>query len=696
MIIWTQDQFISKTTAFHQFFRARYSGVSYLLIGLLIFSNQAFSQQPTSDLSNIKKEEKVDTLLSLATRLARDDFKTALKYSHEGLDLARSLDYQKGEIEALLAFTRIQIIRSKYDSANLLLETADVLIGEYDVGSLKAKLLNTYGWLAERERDFEKSIDYLTQAQQVVEEGDLRLEASINVNLGIAYYFKSEFDSARRYYEKGLQTSIQLKDSLGMLNGYRNIGIVLRRKGNIQEAIELYYDALRIAESLELQSSIASVHNSIGAAFDHLKEYDKALEHYLQTLNIRRQQADRRRLSNVLSNIGWIYSELKLYDKALEAHLESLEIANEIGGHNANQATFNNIGLVYKQLGKYDTAYHYFQKSLAEYRSIDDKRGVALVVNNLASIHFNRKEYKQAVKLLKDYLPLIEEFGDQRSVMIAYEHLYEYNEIQGLTEEAFKFHKLYKQMTDSIFSIEKAAEIYELSVKYESEKKERELAYKDTQIDTLERLAGLRKQLMLISVIAGTMVFTLVILLIRYRNQRKKKMLLAENELIQTRLVNEQLERQQVALKLKSKEKELLSFALNLTQKNDLLRRMKEVVDKKIKHKGTLKTDFKELESLIESNDQSEKEWESFKHLFQELHHDFFNKLKVRHPDLTIYETRLCALIKLNLSSAEMAGMLNISVSSLTSARYRLRKKLDLSGKDDLNKYIGAFNGVVA
>lgn len=696
MIVVIRNQYTHRATGFFSFFKVRDIGFFCLLFCLLNFPLNALAQDTEVNLSSITKEDKVDTLLSLANTLARNDFKKALEYSHQGLNLARMLNYHKGEAGAFLALGRIQIIRSKYDSAHLLLKTADDLIGRRKLPALKSKLLDTYGWLAQREKEFDKSIDFHQRAYQALTDFGSPTEASIYMNLGITYYFMSEFDSAKRYYEKGLAINTAIRDSLGMLNGYRNIGIVLRRKGETREAIRLYFDALRIAEQLQLQSSIADAHNSIGVAFDHLKEYDKALEHYLQTLSIRRQLSDKRRLGNVLSNIGWVYSELKQLDKALEAHLESLRIAEEIGGHTANQATFNNIGLVYNQLKQYDLAREYFQKSLKEYQSIDDKRGVALVVNNLASVHFNKKEYRQAVSLLEDHLALIEEFGDQRTVMIAYEHLYEYNEAQGLAKEALKYHKRFKSMTDSIFNIDKTAEVLDLSEKYESEKKERELSYKDEQIETLEELAELRRQIVTISSVGALVVFTLIFVLVRYRNKRNKKALLTENELIHIRFANERLEKEQAKLKLKSKEKELLSFALNLTQKNDLLRRMKELIEKKVKYKGTLKADFKELEHLIDSNDQSEKEWESFKHLFQELHHDFFNKLKLRHPDLSIYETRLCALIKLNLSSTEMAGMLNISTSSLTSARYRLRKKMGLSGKDDLNQYIEAFNGVVA
>ncbi|MCE7993637.1 MAG: tetratricopeptide repeat protein [Roseivirga sp.] len=696
MIVLIRNQFTILLSRFFQFFKPRNTGFFCLLFCLLNFHFKAFGQDQVPDLSAITKEDKVDTLLSLANTLARNDFETALQYSHEGLELARELSYHKGEVGAFLALGRIQIIRSKYDSAHLLLKKADDLIGARRLPALKSQLLDTYGWLAQREEEFEKSIHFHKRAYQALTEFGSPTEASIYMNLGITYYFMSEFDSAKSYYEKGLAINTALKDSLGMLNGYRNIGIVLRRKGNLREAIRLYFDALRIAEQLKLQSSIADVHNSIGVAFDHLKEYDQALEHYQQTLDIRRQLSDRRRLGNVLSNIGWIYSELEQLDKALEAHLESLRIAEEIGGHNASNAAFNNIGLVYKEMGKYDSAYLYFQKSLEEYASIDDKRGIALAANNISSNHFAQKQYVEAIAVQLEYLPLIEEYGAQRTKMIAYQRLYGAYKILKQTQSALKYHELYKLAADSIFDVDKTAELYELSVKYETEKKEKELAFKDEQITTLQQLADLRKKLLFTSIGALLVISTLIVLVIYFRNQRRKKVMLAQTQLMEVNLKNEQLETERVGLKLKSKEKELLSFALNLTQKNDLLRRMKEIIEKKVKHKGTLKADFRELETLIDSNDQSEKEWESFKHLFQELHHDFFNKLKLRHPDLSIYETRLCALIKLNLSSTEMAGMLNISISSLTSARYRLRKKMNLSGKDDLNQYIEAFNGVIA
>lgn len=692
MIIRIRNLSTIRTTTLQPFVRVWSIGLLYLI--LLSYTTPVRAQ--SADLNTFTKKDRVDTLISLANALAREDIESALKYTKEGLELSQSLDYYNGEAAAFLALGRIQIIQGKYDSAHLVLKSADTLVEEHTIPSLKAELLNTYGWLAQREKEFDKSIDFHREAYDALTERGTEIEASIHTNLGITWYFKSEFDSAKKYYEKGLLIRTQRKDSSGMLNGYRNIGIILRRKGHTRESIQLFFDALRIAEALGLQSSIADVNNSIGVAFDHLKEYENALKHYQTTLGIRRQLPDKRRLANVLSNIGWIYSELGQYTKALESCLESLEINQKIGADNANEAVYSNIGLIYKGMEKYDSAYLYYEKSLEAYKSTENKGGMALVFTNMASVHFNKKEYRKAVKLLEDNLPLIETHGNSRTVMIAYEHLYEYNEVQGLIKEAFKYHKLYKQMTDSIFSIDKAAEVFELSEKYESEKKERELAHKDSQIDTLERLANLRMQLIIISFIGGLIVFTLITFLIWFRNQRKKRMLLAENELMQTRFAKEQLEKEQVGLLLKSKEKELLSFALNLTQKNDLLRRMKEVIERKIKNKGTLKADFKELETLIDSNDQSEKEWESFKHLFQELHHDFFNKLKVKHADLTIYETRLCALIKLNLSSAEMSGMLNISISSLTSARYRLRKKLSLEGKDDLNLYIEAFNGIVA
>jgi DNA-binding CsgD family transcriptional regulator len=77
-----------------------------------------------------------------------------------------------------------------------------------------------------------------------------------------------------------------------------------------------------------------------------------------------------------------------------------------------------------------------------------------------------------------------------------------------------------------------------------------------------------------------------------------------------------------------------------------------------------------------------------FKLYFEEVNRDFYRKLNDLNPELTTNDHRLCALIKLNMNSKEMASVLNVAPNSIKSSRYRLKKKLGLDMEADLEEFI--------
>ena len=91
---------------------------------------------------------------------------------------------------------------------------------------------------------------------------------------------------------------------------------------------------------------------------------------------------------------------------------------------------------------------------------------------------------------------------------------------------------------------------------------------------------------------------------------------------------------------------------------------------------------------LIEKNLNSTKDWDFFKEAFNNADKDFLKRAKKLHPDLTHNNLKFCAYLRLNLTSKEIAPLLNISVKSVEIRRYRLRKKLNLSSKTNLTDYI--------
>ncbi len=181
----------------------------------------------------------------------------------------------------------------------------------------------------------------------------------------------------------------------------------------------------------------------------------------------------------------------------------------------------------------------------------------------------------------------------------------------------------------------------------------------------------------------------------RYKNyyQKQRIKLIEENNLLLEikELENEQqlmkLRNDQLALDVDAKNKELAFSTMSLLKKDELLSVIKEDL-KKTADEGNKSMSIKSVISTITKNINHEDSWNIFKDAFDTVDKDFLKKLKILHPLLTPNDLRLCAYLRLNLSSKEIAPLLNISVRSVEIKRYRLRKKMNLSHENGLAEYI--------
>ena len=160
----------------------------------------------------------------------------------------------------------------------------------------------------------------------------------------------------------------------------------------------------------------------------------------------------------------------------------------------------------------------------------------------------------------------------------------------------------------------------------------------------------------------------------------------AEKELIQLR--NEKLE-----VELQNKTTELASASMHLVQKSDVLLKVKEQM-KKLKdapaNGDTL--DLKKILRTLNDEDKMEEQWQQFSIHFDAVHHNFLSGLKKKHPQLTANDHKLCAYLKMNLSTKEIAQLMNISVRGVEISRYRLRKKLEVPEKMNLSSFLENLN----
>lgn len=151
-----------------------------------------------------------------------------------------------------------------------------------------------------------------------------------------------------------------------------------------------------------------------------------------------------------------------------------------------------------------------------------------------------------------------------------------------------------------------------------------------------------------------------------------------------------QLKNEKLEAEIQHKNTELASAAMNLLQKKSFLRKIGEELNKiylSLKDRGDT-TEIKKILHHLSSEEKLDDEWKQFSIYFNNVHSNFLITLKEVFPELNAHEMKLCAYLRMNLSSKEIAQLLNISVRGVEISRYRLRKKLKLQQNEDLFEFL--------
>ncbi len=167
---------------------------------------------------------------------------------------------------------------------------------------------------------------------------------------------------------------------------------------------------------------------------------------------------------------------------------------------------------------------------------------------------------------------------------------------------------------------------------------------------------------------------------IKYVEETKKE--LALKELSNTKALVE-AKNDKLSQRIESKNRELAISTMSMIKKNTLLGAIKDQLIKV--------TEISELQNVVKNIDQNinnQDDWNFFEEAFNNADQDFLKKIKDLHPKLTPNDLRLCAYLRLNLSSKEIASLLNISSKSVEIKRYRLRKRMNLEHETNLIGYI--------
>ena len=493
--------------------------------------------------------------------------------------------------------------------------------------------------------------------------------------------------------------------ALGKIQAMIKLGNCYFRRSDYKKAMAFAHKSREMSEDLNYDKELGNALSLIGTIYSELDDYDHSSQYLFKSLKLFEKIHDKEGISNSLGNIGIDFTSQQDYLKALEYYNRSLTLAKEINAQSLIKTQYNNIAVVYEYLEKYDTAISFFRKALEINIKLSNKLGQGINIMNIGYDQMNKGKFDDARLSFQQSLNLLMEVNNRMNIAVVYLNFGFCNDAAKRTDEsiryfekalneglkngyyriiaaaaqmlnqiyagkndtinAYKYLALEKLASDSLYASKKQILISKFELQYLYEKKE------------FERQQAQQVKIIILLIIIFSLVAGLVILgLIFSRHRLKSKFVVLEMEKIE-------LEKEKIESELVIKDRELTVNLISLIKKNEMLAdisgklRQLERDAKGIEARESIALISQELR-----NSTDDKMLKEFSHRFQEVHAGFYEKLMNEFPDLTQNELKLCAFLRLNMSTKDIAELTGQQILSIDKARYRLRKKLALSNSE--------------
>lgn len=487
---------------------------------------------------------------------------------------------------------------------------------------------------------------------------------------------KKNLDSALFYYKKALPFEKKITDTL-LARLYSNIGNANLLKGNIDICLDYQLKALKFYELYPPQQDIVRVYNSIALVYFFQGDFEKALVKFNQVKalldkNIIKDSSKVHLIKGkILNNIGIIYDNKHLEDHALEYFMQASTHSKKANDNENLSSVYSNMGIIYLKGKRYDLAEAIFIESLNLRKKENNILGLCKSTYHLGRLYKEKKEFKKAQEYLLSSLKYCKQTNSSSTRASVLEELSLVMAGKGDYKSAYNYHVAFKSLKDSLFNKENQKKITRAEMQYKFDKESQSA-----------KIAQNHRELVY-SIIAIVLILGIIIAIIMYRLQESKAKIqqLAKES---AELNNKDLSLREDSLKreLEFKNKELTTNIMYLLKKNEF---NSEISSRLMELKKQMKkTDQDIIQKIIVDikNAQDDDIWKEFEVRFSQVYNEFYERLNIKYPDLTLNEKRICAFLRLNMTTKEICALTRQSYNSLNVARARLRKKLNIQNED--------------
>ncbi|MEH0158421.1 tetratricopeptide repeat protein [Limibacter armeniacum] len=516
-----------------------------------------------------------------------------------------------------------------------------------------------------------------------------KFKAEFYLNLTSNYSYINQYQKGKLLSLQAAEVFTRLGDKPQLAKAYYILGLIHNKINDLDDALNYLLKSLQIQEDLSPSINLAHAYNAIGGVYDLLEKDSKSFEYYQKALKQFKIYGNLKAQALAYNNLGLLMQRQGNIKDALDFMLQAQEIFESEQEVRLQTRLIPNIASLYIDLGEFEKAEHIYLKASKSLSQYEDPNTLAHINAGLGNLYMNMGKLEQAERLLRKAAPFLQPFNAMR----VYSNLASIDTLRNDYKAFAHDHLKYVTLKDSIYDEEKMLKISELENSYESKLKDKEiqLLQKDNKIK--------RSQLLFMVIAIVAILLLLLTLYFRYRvlmHQKKLNLIQIEKQNFEKLRLEEnyyaeqkirEIQKRKYHEDLDEKNRQLASASFHTISKNKTLKQVSDSIQDFLENDKP-KTSLNHLQKLINNNLNLDEDWEQFKLQFEKVNPDFFKKLHNNYKQLTDNDLRLLAYMRINLSTKEIAQMLNISSKSVNMSRYRLRKKIGLDKDEELRDFI--------
>lgn len=528
--------------------------------------------------------------------------------------------------------------------------------------------------------DIDSANIYATTALQIAgsKTGPAML-GNIYHTIGNIAVMQDSLDKAETAYTRAANYFNLSKSWVNLTNDYLLLGNIALVKNKLVEALEYYRKGMALAQANKDENVMCDFYMNTGNIHYEAHNYDDALHYYELARKAFEKKGDSASCGMVKENLGLVYFQRNEPQVAREYFLQAISLFNELKDHFNLGSTYMYMAQLYEKEGQNEVALQWLNRCLKEMDMVgmeyagpkDASLSAAYAL--LGHIQVNENKMQNAVAALQKAYRLAMKNGQLKTLSDVCLDFSTYWEKRNQPDSALQYYRQYHDFYNKYLDEDNIRKLTYQAAETKFDQQTRDLALQQAKKEA--------KNQQLLLILAIVIALLSIGLLIFY----------FANKLNKTRLIQSQLENQNIANELDFRNKELTTTVMHQVKNKEFILRIAEKLKQaNLKENPSYGKLVNEILSEIEF-DSSADGWKEFEISFQRVHVDFYKKLGENFPDLTSNEMRLCAYLKLNLATKDIAAITYQTTNSIDVARHRLRNKMGLKKEESLTAFLSKF-----